>query len=161
MGVNMQPVASFRTMLQEVPPRLAKLSPEAVVRRAGPDNWSAKQELGHLLDSAIMNHQRLLRVLAEESPTLPSYDGVFCVQAHDYHGRDWNDLIATWEQLNRHFLWAIERVDDSAWKRPCVSEGKSVTLGFLVTDYIDHAMHHLQHMGITVSGLESHLNASA
>ncbi|MGZ4787675.1 MAG: DinB family protein [Terriglobales bacterium] len=148
-------------MLEQIPPRLAKISTEASTHVSAPDGWSARQELGHLLDSAIMNHQRLLRVLAEENPTLPGYDGVFCVAAHDYHARDWQELIAAWQTLNAHFLWAIERIGGDQWQRSCVSEGKSVTLEFLVSDYVHHSVHHLQHMGANVSDLETQLRATA
>jgi DinB superfamily len=157
----MEVVTSFRIMLQEMPPRLARISSEVAGRRADSDSWSPKQELGHLLDSALMNHQRLLRVLTESEPTLPGYDGVFCEAAHHYQARSWQELIETWRALNSHFLWAIERVPDSAWQRPCVSEGKSVTLEFLVNDYIRHALHHLKHMGISVADLGEPLKASA
>ena len=157
----MQVTTSFRIMLQEVPPRLARISSEAAGHRSKPDSWSAKQELGHLLDSAIMNHQRLLRVLSEENPTLSDYDGVFCETAHNYHARSWQELIETWRALNSHFLWAIERVPDAAWQRPCVFDGKPVTLEFFVNDYIHHALHHLQHMGISVADPSQPLQASA
>ena len=137
-------------MLKSIPPALSQIAADRVESRSGADDWSPKQELGHLLDSAIMNHQRLLRVLAEETPTLPGYDGPFCVAAHDYNSRDWNELIATWNTLNTHFLWAIERVSAEEWKRVCTSEGKSVTLEFLVADYIEHALHHLRHIGVDI-----------
>jgi len=146
----MNPVLSFRRMLEQVPAGLAKLPPDVVSSRPAPDAWSPKQELGHLLDSAIMNHQRLLRTLAEENPVLPGYDGPLCVAAHNYHYRDWRDLIATWLTLNMHFLWAVERVSDSGWLRRCTVDGKPITLEFLVTDYIDHALQHLRHMGVVV-----------
>jgi hypothetical protein len=157
----MKVISSFRTMLQEIPPRLANLPSDAVSRRKSPADWSPKQELGHLLDSAIMNHQRLLRVLAKNNPTLPPYDGVFCVEAHDYHARSWPELIATWKTLNQHFLWLIERVTYDQWTRPCLSEGKAVTLEFLVGDYIQHALHHLQHIGVAIGDLGDEMKASA
>ena len=157
----MQAVATFRSMLKEVPSRLAKLPADAVNRRSGADNWSAKEELGHLLDSAIMNHVRFLRVLSEDNPAMPGYDGVFCVKAHDYHDREWQDLVATWQLLNAHFLMAAEGVSPDAWKRPCTFEGKSVTLEFMFADYVDHALHHLAHIGIEVGDLETKSSARA
>ncbi len=146
----MKPVASFRTMLQQAPVKLAKISSAASERRPNPDAWSPRQELGHLLDSAIMNHQRVLRVLSENNPTLSGYDADFCVAAHDYHSQEWEELISTWQALNRHFLWSIERIPDDQWQRPYIYDGKNVTLEFLVTDYIQHAIRHLQHIGVQV-----------
>ena len=108
-----------------------------------------------------MNHQRLLRVLAEDNPTLPPYDGELCVAAHDYHACEWEELISTWQALNRHFLWAIERITDEQWRRPCVFEEKTVTLEFLVTDYVQHALHHLKHIGVQVGDAGEPLGATA
>ncbi|HUN90268.1 MAG TPA: DinB family protein [Terriglobales bacterium] len=157
----MQVVSSFRIMLQEAPPRLAKISSETAGLHSKPDSWSPKQELGHLLDSAIMNHQRLLRVLREDNPTLPDYDGDFCAAAHQYQARTWQELIETWRTLNSHFLWAIEGVSDAGWQRPCVFGGKPVTLEFLVSDYIRHAQHHLRHAGISAADLDQSSRVSA
>lgn len=157
----MEVVTSFRIMLREAPLRLAKISSEAAGLRPTADGWSPKQELGHLLDSAIMNHQRLLRVLTEDNPTLADYDGVFCEAAHHYQARNWQELIETWRTLNAHFLWAIEGAAESAWQRPCVFDGKPVTLEFLVSDYIRHAQHHLQHIGVSIADLGQPLRATA
>jgi hypothetical protein len=140
-------------MLQQVPPRLATLSDAQVSHQLGADEWSAKQELGHLLDSAIVNHNRLMRVLTEDNPTLASYDGVFWVTAHNYRDRNWQDLIETWVLLNTHLLMVAEGVGDEGWQRSCVIDGKSATLEFLITDYVHHALHHLKHIGIEMRDL--------
>ena len=36
--------------------------------------WSPKEELGHLLDSAANNHQRIVRALLEDQPAMPGYE---------------------------------------------------------------------------------------
>jgi hypothetical protein len=151
----MRAVATLGAVIQAVPPRLGKLSEKAVADRPAPDSWSAKQELGHLLDSAIMNHVRFLRVLTETNPTLPGYDGEFCVNAHAYRERDWADLIATWSRLNAHFLMAAEGVSAESWKRPCIFDGKPATLEFMLIDYVEHALHHLEHIGIDIVDLKT------
>src|SRR6201992_4189093 len=113
----MQAVARLRSMLKAVPPVLEAMPLEKVSSQSGPDEWSARQELGHLLDSAIMNHVRFVRTLMEENPTLVDYDGVRWVEAHDYHHRDWHELISTWSRLNAHFLMVAERTLPEMWKR--------------------------------------------
>jgi hypothetical protein len=148
-------------MIEAVPLRLNRLSEEAAGRRSGTDSWSAKEELGHLLDSAIMNHVRFVRVLTETNPTLPGYDGEACVGAHDYQARDWPELIATWSRLNSHFLMAADGVSVEGWKRPCVFDGKAATLEFMFTDYVEHALHHLEHVGIDIDDFKTRSAARA
>src|ERR1700743_386620 len=103
-------------MIEVVPLRLSELPEEAVEQQPAAGSWSAKEELGHLLDSAIMNHVRFMRVLTEANPTLAGYDGDFCVEAHDYRNRDWRELIETWFLLNAHFLMAAEKTSAEYWK---------------------------------------------
>jgi hypothetical protein len=149
----MQAIVAFQSMLEKIPLQLATLSNTSY--RATADDWSAKQELGHLLDSAVVNHGRLMRTLTEDNPVLPGYDGVLWVNAHDYQERDWFDLITTWTRLNLHFLMAVKNVEAGSWKRPCVIDGKPATLEFLFTDYVQHALHHLQHIGIDVKAFRT------
>jgi hypothetical protein len=151
----MEAARTLHAMIETLPLRLGKVSEEAAARRVNADSWSAKQELGHLLDSAIMNHVRFLRVLSETNPTLWAYDGEFCAKAHAYHERDWAQLIATWTRLNAHFLMAADEVSAESWKRPCVFDGKPATLEFMFTDYVEHALHHLEHIGIDIVDLKT------
>lgn len=156
----MNPVASFFSIIERVPADLRSITSEdAGKSRDG--GWSAAQELGHLLDSAIMNHTRAVRVLTEDNPNLPGYDGDFCVAAHSYATRDWHELVVLWEALNRHFLMAVEHISDENWKRPCVFGNRPVTLEFVFTDYIRHALHHLEHIGVDVTRFKPQMEAGA
>ena len=54
-------LAQLRYALVTVPSRLSAISNERAGAKPKPDAWSAKQELGHLIDSAANNHQRIVR----------------------------------------------------------------------------------------------------
>ena len=154
----MNAIDVFKSMIERVPADLRSIPcDQAKPKRNG--GWSAAQELGHLLDSAIMNHTRVIRVLTEIAPELPSYDGDFCVAAHAYAERDWDELIIVWEKLNRHFLMAVDHLPEESWQRTCFSEGKQVRLELLFADYVSHALHHLQHIGIDVETFPRALGA--
>ena len=43
------------------------------VGRTGPDSWSPRQELGHLIDSAANNHIRFVRAATEPEFSGPGY----------------------------------------------------------------------------------------
>jgi hypothetical protein len=70
----MPALAWLREVLQKVPERLGRLSEEAVASKPTPSTWSPKEELGHLLDSAANNHQRIVRAQLEDSPAMPGYE---------------------------------------------------------------------------------------
>jgi hypothetical protein len=70
----MQTLNSLHKLLQVVPDRLARLSEEQAERKPTPSSWSPKEELGHFLDSATNNHQRIVRAQFEDTPAMPGYD---------------------------------------------------------------------------------------
>ena len=145
MATHEQLILQLSQLLDRVPPALRSISDERAASGSGPDKWSAKQELGHLLDSAIVNHYRWVRVLSEENPTLPGYDGPNWVSLHNYQQRDWADLIDTWQRLNEHMLMLAEGISASGWQRPAIFDAKPATLEFMLNDYVHHAADHLAH----------------
>ena len=132
MATHEQLISQLRQLLDRVPPALRSISDEQAASGSGPDKWSAKQELGHLLDSAIVNHYRWVRVLSEENPTLPGYDGPNWVSLHNYQQRDWADLIDTWQRLNEHMLMLAEGISASGWQRPAIFDAQARYAGIHV-----------------------------
>ena len=131
--------------------RLCALSPGAAAHRE-PGAWSRKQELGHLVDSAINNHARIIRVQRESAPALPGYEQDAWVERQGYDDRDWMELVALWTALNQHMLAAARRIPASALARTCtINGGSPITLAFVIEDYVDHMVHHLQHIGVALS----------
>ena len=152
----MQSLLLLRALIDQLPARLTNLSADRVQRKASSSQWSLKEELGHLLDSAANNHQRIVRAQLEDNPAMPEYDGDQWVTLHRYQDRDWSSLIAIWVGLNRQLLAAAEAVPDSAWSRTCtIADSAPLTLRFVFDDYLDHMMQHLRHMGVETDDLVS------
>ncbi len=146
----------LRELLQRVPGRLDKLSQDTAGSKPTPSGWSPKEELGHLLDSAANNHQRIVRAQLEDNPAMPGYEQSRWVALHDYQRRDWRELIDLWQALNRQLLAAAETVRDAAWSRTLTVAGSEpLTLQFVFEDYVAHMLHHLQHIGIEVDDIKS------
>jgi hypothetical protein len=151
----MQGLISLRALLDQVPSRLEQLSPKQVELKPAPSKWSPKEELGHLLDSAANNHQRIVRTQLEDKPAMPGYDGNRWVELHAYQRRNWRELIELWSSLNQQLLVAAEAVPESSWLRTCtIADSEPLTLKFVFEDYLDHMGHHLQHIGIEVGDLQ-------
>lgn len=147
----MPQLGRMRELLQTVPDKLAKLPKDAVSGKTSPSAWSAKEELGHLLDSAANNHQRIVRAQLEDNPAMLGYEQNRWIVVHDYQNRDWPELIDTWRALNRQLLAAAEGVPAPAWSRTLsVAGAQPVTLEFVFDDYIEHMVHHLRHIAIEV-----------
>jgi len=147
----MEAVSQLRRLLQVVPGRLAAFTPEKAQHKPDPARWSPKEELGHLLDSAVNNHQRIVRAQMENNLTLPGYAQNQWVAIHGYQERDWQELISLWHAMNRQLLRAAESVPDSAWSNMLrVGGSEPMTLEFVFDDYVAHMVHHLKHIGINL-----------
>jgi len=145
-------ITSLRNLLNIVPGRLAKLS--TADRKETPANWSPKEELGHLLDSAANNHQRIVRAQMDDNLAMPGYAQNHWVATHRYQQRDWRELIDLWQAFNRQLLAAAESVPDAAWSHTLrVGESQPMTLEFVFEDYVAHMVHHLKHIGINLDDI--------
>lgn len=143
----------LRSILSSVPPRLAEISPADASRKPNPKNWSIQEELGHLIDSAFNNDRRLVLGQLEEKPSFPMYEGNRWVVIHNYQKRKWRDLIELWTLSNEQLLAAAESAPESIWAKKCSFEDTGeTTMGFVLSDYIEHMRHHLKHIGVDGEG---------
>jgi hypothetical protein len=133
-------------VLREAMPWLLTISEAeaSVPEREG--KWSAKQVIGHLIDSAINNLRRIVLLLIESGQSLSGYQQMAWVSLQHYAERDWAQVLALWFALNEHLVWTIGHVDKARLANRGVVEGEPVTLGFLIEDYVAHMEHHLSAM---------------
>jgi len=150
----MKSLNALQIIIQETPGRLHCLGVEKAAIKPAANKWSPKEELGHLLDSAVNNHQRIVRAQMEDKLSLPGYQQENWVKLHGYQQRQWSELINFWTALNQHLLAAAHSVPQNAWLNTCtVGDSGSMTLQFVFEDYIRHMLHHLEHIGIDVKDL--------
>ena len=126
---------------------LNSLSVEAITLRRNSQNRTIKQILGHLIDSASNNHQRMVRLqYSKDLLFFPDYrqDNDLWIALQDYQHTDWSNLIQLWKFYNLHIIQVIQSVDksklDSYW---CDFEGTKVTLKDMIEGYLDHLLLHI------------------
>jgi hypothetical protein len=144
----MEAVGKLKKIVAEAPSLLMAISADEASRLSAVGKWSKKQELGHLVDSACNNHQRIVRAQVEEQPSLGGYDGNQWVALHNYQAMGWSEIIECWRVLNQQLIRAASMISPRTSNRKLTVGGSSSTLGFLVDDYLDHLLHHLRHIGI-------------
>ena len=150
----MDTLQQLRALIDRLPPRLKQLSPAQVEQKASPESWSAKQELGHLLDSAAKDHEHIVRTQLEDHPAMPDYDGVRWVALHRYQERDWQELVDVWTAPYSKPFKTAQAKADKAWSRTCTIGGSEpLTLRFVFDDYVAHLVGHLRHIGVEVDDL--------
>lgn len=127
---------------------LTSLPVEVITQRQNKQNRTIKQILGHLIDSASNNHQRIVRLqYSKDLLFFPDYrqDNDLWIALQDYQNADWINLIQLWKFYNLHIIQVIHSVDtakmDSYW---CDFEGSKVTLKEMIEGYLDHLYLHMK-----------------
>ena len=135
----------LRTIIAEAEPRLRAIAePSAGAPPSDPDDWSSKQELGHLADSAINNRVRFVKAALEGEFTGPSYDGVGWVKMGGYATAPWRDAIDLWKSLNQSLAAVLDAIPAERLTAICrIGDDAPVTLEFVIEDYFVHMQHHL------------------
>jgi hypothetical protein len=124
--------------------RLAQLAEDDVRAAPAGMNWTRKQILGHLIDSASNNHQRFVRSQLEADITFPPYEQDGWIAAQRYDDRPWGELLLLWRSYNLHLVHLISVVPDAKLQNRCVVRADEPdTLGHHMTDYVRHLEHHL------------------
>lgn len=138
-------IHKFEKTLNNAEQRLLKLPDSDVRKKPAEGKWSAKEILGHLIDSASNNHQRFVRAQLSSEITFPGYKQTAWVHAQDYQSEPWESLVLFWGSYNRHLMHVIAAIPSERLKGLCfVGTDEPVTLEFLVRDYIRHVNHHLE-----------------
>ena len=139
------PIAQeIRTVVNQAEALFLQLTPDQVAMKATPDQWSKKEVLGHLIDSAANNHHRFVRAAYNAAMTFPPYNKMEWVRIQGYHESDWTTLVAFWSVYNRHLCDVIERIPAEAFSAPCnIGKEAPVPLEFIIQDYLRHLQHHV------------------
>jgi hypothetical protein len=145
----------LRGVVEEASQWLGSLSEDVVSKRPEAGQWSAKEILGHLVDSAVNNHQRFVRLQITDDLQFPDYsrDNDRWVAIQDYNRVDWKALIQLWRHVNIHLARIIAVVDrrciDNAWR---FDRQTRYTLGELMIDYPVHMNAHLKQIEAMTAG---------
>jgi hypothetical protein len=126
--------------------KLINLPIDTITLKRNNQNRTIKQILGHLIDSASNNHQRMIRLQYNTNLTFPDYrqDNDLWIALQDFQTEDWNNLIQLWKYFNLHMVQVIKSVDqsklDNYWHD---FEGTKVTLQEMIEGYLWHINLHL------------------
>lgn len=138
--------------------KLLKIDEKSATKKPAPEKWSAKEIIGHLIDSASNNHQRFVRAQFTDDLIFSGYQQNDWVSVQNYQTESWLNLIELWKSFNLHLLHVMKTAPDSkrkqirlkhnlhqlAWKT--VPENEPATLEYFMIDYVGHFNHHLNQL---------------
>ncbi|HEY5591479.1 MAG TPA: DinB family protein [Paludibacter sp.] len=126
--------------------KLIDLPVDTITQKRNRQNRTIKQILGHLIDSAANNHQRMVRLQYNEKLIFPDYqqDNDLWIALQDYQNEDWNTIIQLWKFYNIHMIQVIKSIDQSKLNNSWQSfEDVTVTLQQMIEGYLGHIDLHL------------------
>ena len=125
-------------------PYLQGLTEAQASYQSAPGVWSAKQILGHLIDSGVNNHARFVRAAAQDGLSLPGYDQTVWVAAGGYQERRWAEVLALWAAYQAQLAHVIATLPPASLDHTLsIGGGEPVTLRFVAENYVRHQLHHL------------------
>ena len=138
--------ADLRQVLASAEPRLRSIPADVAARPLVPGKWSTQQTLGHLVDSALNNQGRLIRLQLTPELHLPGYAQDRWVALGHYHLLPWSTVLDLWLTLNNHLAHTVEHADPSALPNIWVNDAERTTLAFMLVDYVAHLRYHLDRL---------------
>ena len=149
------PETQLRSVIGDARPRLDAISDDAASAPRAPGKWSRKEIVGHLIDSASINHQRFVRAQLSDDLISPPYDQDAWVRVQRYGDAPWTELVRLWAHFNLHLARAMESIPRDIRDRKrtrhnlhevafhAIPADEPATLEYFMRDYVAHLEHHL------------------
>jgi hypothetical protein len=145
----------FKSTVESAAERLRQISEANSQKPRAEGDWSSKQIIGHLIDSATNNHSRFVLGQMRDDLVFPGYDQDRWVELQHYQEASWSQLVDLWRAYNLHLVHvmasaskeklaqtrASHSLETIAFKT--VNANEPATLEYLMKDYVDHLKHHL------------------
>lgn len=95
---------------------LAKVPPEALQWRPGPNKWSAHEVIVHCADSESNAAMRIRYLLAEPRPVIQGYAQAQWAVALDYHKLPLETALTTVTAVRANTVPLLRRMTDAQWR---------------------------------------------
>jgi hypothetical protein len=145
----------FKQTIDVASKQLLQISEAQSEEPRAEDHWSAKQIIGHLIDSAANNHARFVLAQLKDDLLFPGYEQDGWVRVQQYQRAPWPQLVDLWRAYNLHLAHVMSWVPQEKLTTQytqhslqtiafeTVSAKEPVTLEYLMKDYVVHLKHHL------------------
>lgn len=134
---------------------LMNLPIQEIGEKKNKQSRTIKQLIGHLIDSASNNHQRIVRLQYNQYLEFPDYrqDNDLWIVVQDYQHADWVNLVQLWKFYNLHLIQVIKVVDQTKLNNYWNDfEGNKVSLYDMIEGYLVHLKLHIDEIKELIGG---------
>ena len=126
--------------------------------RIDKDQWTLKEIIGHLIDSASNNHQRFIRFQLSEELEFPDYKNSEWLRIQNHQSMKFIDLLSLFYYYNKLIINIILNIDErylnNRWNIDWDEKSSFITFEELLIHYVNHMKAHLSHFRERLSELE-------
>ena len=102
MRLTEEVLDDFRRTIEEASARLLSMTEDESRAPLEEGKWSAKETIGHLIDSASNNHQRFVRGQFRDDLVFDGYEQEEWIRAQSYNAEPWPLIVGLWRHYNLH-----------------------------------------------------------
>lgn len=136
----------IRKIVFEWEDKLKDIPEGVLIARLNRQRRNIKHIVGHLIDSASNNHQRIVRLQYSNSLEFPNYtnENELWINIQHFQEADWDEMLQLWKYYNLHLAHVISNINKDCLQN-LWSDGNMdpVSLEDIVYDYLAHLRLHI------------------
>jgi hypothetical protein len=129
--------------IDEMKAALGSLTDVQARFRNGPDEWSIKEIISHLIDSERVFSYRLLRISRRDKTPLPGFEQEDFVRESGADELPLDDLLSEFEYLRRANAVMVKNLSEESLSQVGTASGADVSARALVYMMVGHVEHHM------------------
>ena len=124
---------------------VTKTTRQQLAAKPKPTEWSKKEILGHLIDSARYNLRRFTEIhIKPNSYQVMDYNQDELVLINNYQQVEPKKLLTLWVSLNNQIIHVLKQQNETSLQiQAKLPNQKKTSLLFLINDYVAHLEHHV------------------
>ena len=127
--------------------RHRQLPEDVAIRKPAESGWTIKEIVGHLIDSAANNHQRITRLQLVVELQFPPYENETWLAAEKWNFLGWLEILGLFQSYNLFVVHLIRNVDpgnlNHRWFGRDRFGERVFTLEEMIVNYQKHLKEHL------------------
>ncbi len=136
-------IAKIRRLPEQIEAAVKGLNDQQMDTPYGPGKWTPRQVVHHLADSHMNAMLRMKTVLAEEHPTIKTYNQDDWARFRDASAPPVDSSLSIIRGLQHRMAEMLDHVKDSDWARKAMHpERGEITLDDLLKIYSSHGEKH-------------------
>ena len=136
-------VSQCATQRDEIEKLLGGIAPDLETYRYEEGKWSAKEVIGHLIDTERVFAYRTIVFARNDSTPQAGFEQDDWVRETDFDSQKMSDLTSQFLVNRNAYLWMLQSLDDGVWTRSGTASDCQFTVRSIPYIVVGHAIHHM------------------